>query len=71
MAWSPRGSELLLTTLRGRVLRYDMAEKRPVSSKQTGHRRAISAMLWTADEAVVLASARLVSVHLRLPVPTS
>ncbi len=42
-------------------MRYDTIEERLAYSKQTGHKRGISLMLWTADDAVVLASTKLVS----------
>ena len=61
LAWSPRGGELLLGTLRGRVMRCSVAEQRVVSSEQTGHRRGVNLMLWAADDVVALASAKLVS----------
>ncbi len=42
-------------------MRYDTIEQRLSYSKQTGHKRGISLMLWTADDVVVLASTKLVS----------
>ena len=61
LAWSPHGGELLLGTVCGTVMRYDTIEQRLADSKQTGHKRGICLMLWTADDIVVLASPKLVS----------
>ena len=61
LAWSPRGGELLLGTVCGKVMRCNMADQRLPASTQTGHKRGISSILWAADSVVVLASSKLVS----------
>ena len=69
VAWSLSGSSelthgprLLLGTVRGYLMLYDVAAKELLWRKRTSHRRCSKLMEWSAGDIVALASSNLVCI---------